>query len=427
MKKISIITLGCSKNVVDSERLTRQCAAAGYSVVFDSETHTDIVIINTCGFIHDAKEESISVILNAIQAKELGFVQKIFVIGCLSERYAQDLRTELPEVDAFFGARNVMQVLESLHIEEKNHLLNERIISTPPHTAYLKIAEGCNRSCSFCTIPSIRGTHRSVPIENVVAEAQFLVSKGAKELSIISQDISYYGIDIYGSNSLLPLLQKLHAIDGLEWIRLHYAYPNNFPLEVVDFMRDSSKICHYLDIPLQHISDVVLERMRRGMTAAKTRTLLDEIRTKVPDIALRTTLIVGHPGESEQEFKKLEEFVQMYEFERLGVFTYSHEDGTYAALHYKDSIPQKIKQERADAIMQLQQDISHKKNASYIGKPIQVLIDRKEGEGFVGRTQYDAYEVDNEVYVTTPNLTVGEFYTVVIDSADFYDSTGHVV
>jgi len=427
VKKISIITLGCSKNVVDSERLARQLAAVGYTVVFDSEEFTDTIIINTCGFIHDAKEESISVILNAIQAKESGLVRQVFVIGCLSERYADELRKELPEVDAFFGARDVMQVLECLDIEAKTQILNERITSTPHHTAYLKIAEGCNRSCSFCAIPAIRGPHVSLSIENLVSEAKFLVSGGVKELSLISQDVSYYGIDRYGTGALLQLLQKLHAIDGLEWIRLHYLYPNNFPLEVLDFMRDSPKICNYLDLPLQHISDAVLERMRRGFTRKKTLNLLDTIRSKVPDIALRTTLIVGHPGETEKQFADLLSFVQEYKFERLGVFTYSHEEGTYAALNYKDSIPQKIKQERADAIMEVQQDISLAKNTVLIGKTLKVLIDRIEGGGVVGRTQYDAFEVDNDVYIPNTELIPGEFYSVMIDSADLYDITGHVV
>jgi ribosomal protein S12 methylthiotransferase len=426
MKKISIITLGCSKNLVDSERIARQFAAAGYTVLFDTDEYTDAIIINTCGFIHDAKEESIAVILNAIRAKEAGRIRQVYVIGCLAERYADDLRKEIPEVDSYFGVRDIYAVLQSLNLEAQTSIMHERVVSTPRHTAYLKIAEGCNRSCSFCAIPLIRGPHISEPIEKLVAEASYLVQSGAKELSIISQDVSYYGIDIYNEHALAGLLNQLLTIDGLDWIRLQYLYPNNFPLQVLDIMQQSQRLCNYLDMPLQHISDKVLQNMRRGFSAQKTYELLDTIRAKVPDVALRTTLIVGHPGETEKEFQKLFDFVRDVKFDRLGVFTYSHEEQTYAADNFKDSIPQKVKQERADALMELQQDISLQKNTALIGSTHKVLIDRIEGDCAIGRTQYDAFEVDNEVRINQANLSVGNFYSITITDADVYDIFGVV-
>lgn len=424
MKKISIITLGCSKNLVDSERLARQFAAAGYTVAFDNEAFSDIVIINTCGFILDAKEESISVILDAISAKEAGHISQVFVVGCLAERYADELRKEIPEVDSYFGVKDVFAVLQKFNIEAQTHIVNERLVSTPPHTAYLKIAEGCDRTCSFCAIPSIRGPHVSVSIENLMQEARYICASGAKELSIISQDVSYYGIDLYGKPQLPLLLENLLKIDELEWIRLHYLYPNNFPLPILDMMKDSEKICKYLDMPIQHISDSVLSAMRRGFSEKKTYDLLNTIRTAVPDIALRTTLIVGHPGETDKDFEQLRSFIQEFKFDRLGVFTYSHEENTYAAKHFEDLIPQTVKQERADELMLLQQDISLEKNKAMIGNSYRVLIDRIEGDVAVGRTQYDAYEVDNEVCIPNTDITVGEFYTVKITEADLYDISG---
>ncbi|MDR2963344.1 MAG: 30S ribosomal protein S12 methylthiotransferase RimO [Bacteroidales bacterium] len=424
-KTINIITLGCSKNVVDSERLARQLDALGYSVVFDSNRFTPIAIINTCGFIHDAKEESIQTILRTVQAKELGKIEQVFVIGCLSERYADELRTEIPEVDAYFGARHFADVLQVLQSQANTQLLHERIVSTPQHTSYLKLAEGCNRSCAFCAIPAIRGAHVSQPVEDLVQEAQFLAQEGVKELSLISQDLSYYGIDLYKRNALAELLPQLESIKGLEWIRLHYLYPNNFPVEILPIMAQSKKICHYIDIPFQHSSNVVLKAMRRNFTEHETWKLIDTMRSAVPDIAIRTSLIVGHPGETEAEFDKLLQFVQHAQFERVGVFTYSHEEGTFAAQHYKDEIPQEEKERRRDAIMAVQNEISLQKNQKLIGSTQKVLIDRKEGKTFVGRTQYDAYEVDNEVIINTQKrLRTGNFYDIHITDADAYELIG---
>ncbi|MCL2327084.1 MAG: 30S ribosomal protein S12 methylthiotransferase RimO [Bacteroidetes bacterium] len=424
-KTINIITLGCSKNLVDSERLARQLAALNYSVVFDSNRFTPIVIINTCGFIHDAKEESIQTILQTVQAKEQGKIEQVFVIGCLSERYANELRSEISEVDAYFGARNFAEVLQALQAQQTDELLHERIISTPKHISYLKLAEGCNRKCAFCAIPAIRGAHVSTPIELLVKEAQFLAAQGVKELSLISQDLSYYGVDLYKKNALADLLPQLEAIDGLEWIRLHYLYPNNFPEEILPIMQQSQKICHYIDIPFQHSSGVVLNAMRRGFSEEETWKLIETMRSAVPDIAIRTSLIVGHPGETEQEFEKLLQFVSHAQFDRVGVFTYSHEDGTYAAQNYDDIISQREKEARRDAVMALQNEISLQKNKKIIGKTVKVLVDRKEGSSYVGRTQYDAYEVDNEVIINfAKRLAVGKFYGIRIDDADAYELMG---
>jgi len=421
-KTVNIITLGCSKNTVDSERLARQLTAIGYEISFDSNTFSDIIIINTCGFIHDAKEESIEMILQAIHAKEAGEIESVYVIGCLSERYANDLRTMIPEVDSYFGARGFIDIIQELHAQANKNILHERIVSTPKHFSYLKIAEGCNRSCAFCAIPAIRGAHISEPIEQLFNEALYLQSVGVKELSIISQDLSYYGYDLYKKNALYDLLEKLISIQGIEWFRLHYLYPNNFPLNILQLMKHSSKICNYIDIPFQHISDTVLSYMKRGFTEKETWKLIENIRKIIPDIAIRTTLIVGHPGETDMEFNKLHDFVRQVGFDRLGVFTYSHEEGTYAGDNYKDEIPEKIKQERLDILMNTQQDISLKKNMSMVGTIQQVIIDRKEQNSYIGRTQFDAYEVDNEVIITTEKLLeIGNFYNVTITDADVYD------
>jgi len=427
VKKINIITMGCSKNLVDSERLARQFHEAGYKVIFDSEEFTDTIVINTCGFIGDAKEESIQTILNAVHAKQEGKVEQVHVIGCLSERYADDLRKEIPEVDSYLGNKGYIEILKELQIEAKTTILNERSTSTPKHTAYLKIAEGCDRSCSYCAIPSIRGGHVTESIENLLFEAQFLASQGAKELALISQDLSYYGYDLYGKNRLADLVRKLIKIDKVEWIRLHYLYPNNFPLEMLDIMNDSEKLCNYIDMPLQHASNKILQLMRRGFTKEKTYDLLDTIKSKVPDIALRSTLIVGHPDETEEDFQQLVDFVKYVEFDRLGVFTYSHEEGTHAGDNYKDNVPQKIKEERQDVIMRLQQDISLKKNEALIGKEMKVLIDRVDDQGGIGRTQYDALDVDNEIIIPNTDLVIGDFYKVKIESADIYDIFGRVI
>ena len=426
MQSVNIITLGCSKNTVDSEHLARQLQAMGYKLLFDSESFTDVVIINTCGFIHDAKQESIDTILHAVQAKNAGKIKKLYVMGCLSQRYANELRDEIPEVDSFFGARGFADILHELQVETQTNLLQERVITTPNHLAYLKLAEGCNRSCAFCAIPSIRGGYVSESMEHILAEARFLAQQGVKELSLIAQDLSFFGYDLYKRNMLAELLEQLQTIDGIEWIRLHYLYPNNFPKEVLDSMNHLSKVCHYIDIPFQHASDVVLKKMRRSFSEQETFALMEEMKTKVPDIAVRTTLIVGHPGETDKEFQKLVDFVQQAEFDRLGVFTYSHEEGTYAGEHYKDTIPESVKQERQEIIMNIQQEISLRKNQNRVGQTYSVLIDRQEDDGFVGRTQYDAYEVDNEVFIKSKNLQVGNFYSVKITDADVYDLTGSV-
>lgn len=426
MQSVNIITLGCSKNTVDSEHLARQLQAMGYKLLFDSESFTDVVIINTCGFIHDAKQESIDTILHAVQAKNAGKIKKLYVMGCLSQRYANELRDEIPEVDSFFGARGFADILHELQVETQTNLLQERVITTPKHLAYLKLAEGCNRSCAFCAIPSIRGGYVSESIEHILAEARFLAQQGVKELSLIAQDLSFFGYDLYKRNMLAELLEQLQTIDGIEWIRLHYLYPNNFPKEVLDSMNHFSKVCHYIDIPFQHASDVVLKKMRRSFSEQETFALMEEMKTKVPDIAVRTTLIVGHPGENDKEFQKLVDFVQQAEFDRLGVFTYSHEEGTYAGEHYKDTIPESVKQERQEIIMNIQQEISLRKNQNRVGQTYSVLIDRQEDDGFVGRTQYDAYEVDNEVFIKSKNLQVGNFYPVTITDADVYDLIGTI-
>lgn len=426
MQSVNIITLGCSKNTVDSEHLARQLQAMGYKLLFDSESFTDVVIINTCGFIHDAKQESIDTILHAVQAKNAGKIKKLYVMGCLSQRYANELRDEIPEVDSFFGARGFADILHELQVETQTNLLQERVITTPKHLAYLKLAEGCNRSCAFCAIPSIRGGYVSESMEHILAEARFLAQQGVMELSLIAQDLSFFGYDLYKRNMLAELLEQLQTIDGIEWIRLHYLYPNNFPKEVLDSMNHLSKVCHYIDIPFQHASDVVLKKMRRSFSEQETFALMEEMKTKVPDIAVRTTLIVGHPGENDKEFQKLVDFVQQAEFDRLGVFTYSHEEGTYAGEHYKDTIPESVKQERQEIIMNIQQEISLRKNQNKVGQTYSVLIDRQEDDGFVGRTQYDAYEVDNEVFIKSKNLQVGNFYSVKITDADVYDLIGTV-
>ncbi|MBK8807468.1 MAG: 30S ribosomal protein S12 methylthiotransferase RimO [Bacteroidales bacterium] len=421
-KKINIITLGCSKNVVDSEKLARQLLAHGYSVIYDSEVFTDIVIINTCGFINDAKEESIDTILSAIHAKNSGKVKKVYVIGCLSERYAADLRKEIPEVDTYFGKNGFTEILSELHLELRNELLNERLLSTPKHLAYLKIAEGCDRTCAFCAIPLITGSYRSASIENLVAEANSLGKNGAKELILIAQDLSYYGIDQTKKSQLDALLRELVKVQNIDWLRLQYIYPNNFPLEVLNLMAENEKLCHYLDIPFQHITDNMLMKMKRNFTQKETHSLIDKIKNKIPDIALRTTLMVGHPGETEKDFDELLQFVKDAQFDRLGVFTYSHEEKTYAEKHYKDDIPEKIKQERADEIMKVQESIMIKKQEKLIGTTQKVIIDREEDEGlFIGRSQYDSYEVDTEIIIESDNVKVGEFYTVKIEKLEQYD------
>ncbi len=396
----------------------------GYTLLHDSDDPSaDIVIINTCGFIGDAKEESINTILEFAEAKKRGDIVKLYVFGCLSERYKAELQAELgDEVDEFFGVNNIEDILTTLGVQHKQALLGERLVSTPQHYAYLKISEGCNWGCSYCAIPLIRGKHVSVPMEELVAEAKLLAAKGVKELMVIAQDSTYYGLDLYGKRRLADLLTELSKVDGIEWIRLHYAYPTQFPQDVLDVMRDNPKICKYLDIPFQHVNTNVLKAMRRGNDKQQTYDLVTAIRKAIPDMALRTTLIVGHPGEDEAAFNELMDFVRIAKFERLGVFTYSEEEGTYGAQHLQDDIPQEEKQRRADVLMKMQAGISAALNQKKIGKTLRAIIDRKEGDYYIARTQYDSPEVDGEVLIKSEkSLKFGEFYDVKITSADEFD------
>ncbi len=423
MKHINIITLGCSKNLVDSEKILGQLQHGSFRLTHDADGTSDIVIINTCGFIHDAKEESIDTILRYVEAKKLGQVQEIIVTGCLSQRYKDELKKEIPEADAWFGVQEPSDLFGYLN-QKYSAQSNERLLSTPSHFAYLKIAEGCDRTCSFCAIPLIRGTFVSRSIESLVQEATQLAKQGVKELLLIAQDLSYYGFDLKKRSMLADLLRELIPIPGLEWIRLHYAYPQNFPAEVIDLMAMESKICKYLDIPLQHISDPILKSMRRNTSREETVKLIHDFRTKIPDVALRTTLLVGYPGETKEQFKELLEFVRHTRFDRLGVFTYSAEEGT-RAFELKDTVSEKEKQKRAEQIMSLQQQISLELNREKVGKSYRVLIDREEEEYFVGRTQYDSPEVDNEVYIKKDNrLNIGYIYPIRIDSASEFELFG---
>ncbi|MBN2892108.1 MAG: 30S ribosomal protein S12 methylthiotransferase RimO [Bacteroidales bacterium] len=425
--KINIITLGCSKNLVDSEVLGTHLHKFKNKIIFDGEIDSGkIAIVNTCGFINDAKEESIETIMNLVQAKQEKSIEKIYVMGCLSERYKKDLISEIPEVDGFFGVNDLPEILSSLNADSKNILHGERLISTPSHYAFLKIAEGCNRQCAFCAIPMIRGNHISQPVENIVAEADYLTKNGVKELMLISQDLSYYGKDLYGEYHLRKLLDELVKVEKLEWLRLHYLYPTDFLEPVLDLMAQNPKICSYIDIPFQHISSKILKSMKRGHSEKSVRDLVDLFRKKVPDVALRTTMIVGYPGETDEDFRKLVDFVQQADFDRLGVFTYSEEEGTSAA-KFKDDVSAELKQERLDEIMEIQSSISLKKNQEKIGKIFKVLIDREEQDYFVGRTEFDSPEVDNEVLIPkTKKLKTGLFYNVKINSAEEFDLIGEV-
>ena len=414
------MTLGCSKNTYDSEVLVGQLEANGKEVVHEGEG--DVVVVNTCGFIANAKEESVNTILEYARQKEEGRIEQLFVTGCLSERYKPDLEKEIDEVDAFFGTRDLPQLLQALGADYKHELIGERKTATPAHYAYLKIAEGCDRPCSFCAIPLMRGKHRSTPVEDLVTEAQKLASKGVKELILIAQDLTYYGLDLYKKRALAELLEALVKVEGIEWIRLHYAFPTGFPMEVLEVMKREPKICNYIDIPLQHIADPILKSMRRGTTKAKTTKLLEEFRAAVPDMAIRTTLIVGYPGETEEDFQTLYDWVKEMKFERLGCFTYSHEEQTHA-YSLEDDVPEEVKLERANAIMELQAGISWESNQQHIGKTYRCLIDRKEGNYFIGRTEYDSPEVDNEVLVdaTQHFLRIGSFVDLKIISATDFD------
>ncbi len=417
--KINVVTLGCSKNLYDSEVLMGQLKANGKEVAHEEEGN--IVVINTCGFIANAKEESVNTILEYVKKKDEGNVDKVFVTGCLSERYKPDLEKEIPDVDQYFGTSDLPVLLKALGADYKHELIGERLTTTPKNYAYLKIAEGCDRPCSFCAIPLMRGKHKSTPIENLVKEAEKLAAKGVKELILIAQDLTYYGLDIYKERRLAALLQELVKVEGIEWIRLHYAFPTGFPMDVLDVMKAEHKICNYIDIPLQHISDAILKSMRRGTTKAKTTKLLQEFRKAVPEMAIRTTLIVGYPGETEEDFEILRDWVKEMRFERLGCFTYSHEENTHA-YNLEDDVPEEVKQQRAAEIMEIQSQISWELNQEKIGKTFNCLIDRKEGNYFVGRTEFDSPDVDNEVLIDAAKhyVKIGDFTTVKItEAADF--------
>lgn len=425
-KKINVITLGCSKNVYDSEVLMGQLKANGKEVVH--EQTGEIVVINTCGFIDNAKEESVDTILDYVQRKEDGLVEKVFVTGCLSERYKPDLIEQIPNVDQYFGTRELPLLLKALGADYKHELVGERLTTTPRHYAYLKIAEGCDRPCSFCAIPLMRGGNVSRPIEDLVTEATKLAKNGTKELILIAQDLTYYGLDIYKKRELATLLKELVKIEGIEWIRLHYAFPAGFPEDVLDVIREEPKVCNYIDIPLQHISTKLLKSMRRGTTHEKTNALLDAMRTKVPDMAIRTTLICGYPGETEEDFQEMKAWVQEQKFDRLGCFTYSHEENTHA-YNLEDDVPEEVKQQRVEEIMEIQSQISYDLNQEKIGKQFRVMIDRKEGDNFIGRTEYDSPDVDNEVLISAIDtyLPVGDFVNVEIIEAYEFDLIGKVI
>lgn len=421
--RINVVTLGCSKNIYDSEVLMGQLRANDKEVVHEEEGN--IVVINTCGFIANAKEESVNTILEFVQKKEAGDVDKVFVTGCLSERYKPDLEKEIPNVDAYFGTSDLPNLLKALEADYKHELIGERLTTTPKNYAYLKIAEGCDRPCSFCAIPIMRGKHKSKTIEDLVLESEKLANKGVKELILIAQDLTYYGLDIYGKRNLAELLKALVTIDGIEWIRLHYAFPTGFPMDVLEVMHKEPKICNYIDIPLQHISDAILKSMRRGTTHKKTTKLLQEFRSAVPNMAIRTTLIVGYPGETEEDYLILRDWVKEMRFERLGCFTYSHEENTHA-YSLEDNVPQDIKQQRANEIMELQAQISWELNQEKIGNTYRCIIDRKEGNYFVGRTEFDSPDVDNEVLIDATKYYVkqGEFVQVTITEAADFDLYG---
>ena len=418
--KINVITLGCSKNVYDSEVLMGQLKANNKDVVHEEEGN--VVVINTCGFIDNAKEQSVNTILDAVKQKEEGIIDKVFVTGCLSERYKPDLQKDIPEVDQYFGTTELPSLLKALGADYKHELVGERVTTTPKNYAYLKIAEGCDRPCSFCAIPLMRGKHRSTPIEDIVTDAKNLAANGVKELILIAQDLTYYGLDLYKKRNLAELLRELVKVEGIEWIRLHYAFPTGFPMDVLDVMNEEPKICNYLDIPLQHISNKILKSMRRGTTQEKTTKLLKEFRAKVPTMAIRTTLIVGYPGETEEDFQILKQWVKDMRFERLGCFTYSHEENTHA-YNLEDDVPEDVKQDRANQIMEIQGQISWELNQQHIGKEFKVVIDRKEGGYFVGRTEFDSPDVDNEVLIDAEKhyLKTAEFVTVKITEASDFD------
>lgn len=427
---IDIITLGCSKNLVDSEKLIRQLEANGYKVTHDSpKPQGEIAIINTCGFIGDAKEESINMILEFCEAKEEGKLKKLYVMGCLSERYLKELEVEIPQVDKFYGKFNWNELLADLGKAYQPEIAIERTLTTPKHYAYLKISEGCDRSCAYCAIPIITGKHTSRPMEEIIEEVKLLVSQGVKEFQVIAQELTYYGVDLYKSQKLPELIEKIAQVPGVEWIRLHYAYPTHFPEDLFRVMRENDNVCKYMDIALQHISDNMLSRMRRNVSKAETYALIEKFRKEVPGIHLRTTLMVGFPGETEEDFEELKEFVQKARFDRMGAFAYSEEEGTFAAQNYEDTIPQEVKQARLDELMAIQQGISAELSQAKIGQELKVMIDRKEGEYYIGRTQFDSPEVDPEVLIKAEGkrLLSGRFYQVLITDADDFDLYGKLI
>lgn len=432
MKKntIDIITLGCSKNLVDSEHLMRQLEEAGYHVTHDAERpQGEIAVINTCGFIGDAKEESINMILEFAQAKEEGLLKKLYVMGCLSERYLKELAIEIPQVDKFYGKFNWKELLHDLGKNYREELHNERVLTTPVHYAYLKISEGCDRKCSYCAIPIITGRHVSRPMEEILQEVRYLVDRGVKEFQIIAQELTYYGVDLYHKQMLPELVERIADIPGVEWIRLHYAYPAHFPTDLFRVMRERPNVCKYMDIALQHISDNMLQKMRRHVTKEQTYQLIENFRKEVPGIHLRTTLMVGHPGETEADFEELKEFVRKVRFDRMGAFAYSEEEGTFAANNYEDNISQEVKQARLDELMAIQQEISSELSAAKIGRQMKVIIDRVEGDYYIGRTEFDSPEVDPEVLIERngEQLIIGNFYQVEIVNSDDFDLYGHII
>ena len=432
MKKntIDIITLGCSKNLVDSEHLMRQLEEAGYHVTHDAERpQGEIAVINTCGFIGDAKEESINMILEFAQAKEEGVLKKLYVMGCLSERYLKELAIEIPQVDKFYGKFNWKELLHDLGKNYQEELHNERVLTTPAHYAYLKISEGCDRKCSYCAIPIITGRHVSRPMEEILQEVRYLVDRGVKEFQIIAQELTYYGVDLYHKQMLPELVERIADIPGVEWIRLHYAYPAHFPTDLFRVMRERPNVCKYMDIALQHISDNMLQKMRRHVTKEQTYQLIENFRKEVPGIHLRTTLMVGHPGETEADFEELKEFVRKVRFDRMGAFAYSEEEGTFAANNYEDNISQEVKQARLDELMAIQQEISSELSAAKIGRQMKVIIDRVEGDYYIGRTEFDSPEVDPEVLIERngEQLIIGNIYQVEIVNSDDFDLYGHII
>lgn len=428
-KKINIVTLGCSKNVVDSEKLLKQLEAGGYAVTHDSDDFSGgTVIVNTCGFINSAKEESVDTILKYVRAREAGHIENLYVMGCLSERYAESLKSEIPEVNKYFGVHNMGDILNELNVKYRNDLNTFRTITTPGHYAYLKVSEGCDRSCAFCAIPAIRGKCISRPIEEIMEEARRLADSGVKELILIAQDLSYYGIDLYKEQKLPDLISELLRIESFEWIRLHYLYPSNFPLKLIPLIRENPRICRYIDIPVQHITDNMLGIMKRSHNRRETEFILNKLRNEIPGSVIRTTLIAGHPGETEDEFIELKQFISEFKFNRLGVFTYSHEEDTYSYNNYKDEIPEEIKEARVSEIMELQQTISAELNENLVGQVLKVIVDRREEEFFVGRTEYDSPEVDQEVLISTEyDLLPGNFYQIEITHSSDFDLFGKPV